>query len=81
MKNAHRPHRTAQLAVAAILALLPALAPAQAIYRIVGPDGRVTFSDKPPAASEKATGKPISITTTSPANITGAKFCISMLLS
>lgn len=55
MKNAHRPHRTAQLAVAAILALLPALAPAQAIYRIVGPDGRVTFSDKPPAASEKAT--------------------------
>lgn len=55
MKNAYRPHRTALLAVAATLALLPALAPAQAIYRIVGPDGRVTFSDKPPASSEKAT--------------------------
>lgn len=55
MKNAHRPHRTALLAIAATLALLPALAPAQAIYRIVGPDGRVTFSDKPPTASEKAT--------------------------
>ncbi|MBX9872079.1 MAG: glutaredoxin family protein [Burkholderiaceae bacterium] len=55
MKNAHRPHRTALLAVATTLALLPALAPAQAIYRIVGPDGRVTFSDKPPVANEKAT--------------------------
>jgi glutaredoxin len=55
MKNAYRPQRTALLAVAATLALLPALAPAQAIYRIVGPDGRVTFSDKPPATSEKAT--------------------------
>ncbi len=55
MKNAHRPHRTALLAAAVALALLPALAPAQAIYRIVGPDGRATFSDKPPATSEKAT--------------------------
>lgn len=55
MKNAYRPHRTALLAVAATLALLPALAPAQAIYRIVGPDGKVTFSDKPPASNEKAT--------------------------
>lgn len=30
-------------------------APAQTIYRVVGPDGRVTFSDKPPAASANAT--------------------------
>ncbi len=55
MKNAYRPHRTALLAVAITLGLLPALVPAQAIYRIVGPDGRVTFSDKPPATNEKAT--------------------------
>lgn len=55
MKNAYRPHCTALLAIAATLALVPALAPAQAIYRIVGPDGRVTFSDKPPASNEKAT--------------------------
>lgn len=27
----------------------PVAAQAQAVYRIVGPDGRVTFSDKPPA--------------------------------
>lgn len=54
MKIAYRPQHMALLAAAA-LALLPALAPAQAIYRIVGPDGRVTFSDKPPASNEKAT--------------------------
>jgi glutaredoxin len=52
MKTAH--HHAATLGLAALLALLPALAPAQAIYRIVGPDGRVSFSDKPPASSEKA---------------------------
>lgn len=31
-----------------VLAVAPALA--QGVYRIVGPDGRVTFSDQPPAA-------------------------------
>lgn len=31
-----------------IMAAVPALA--QGVYRIVGPDGRVTFSDQPPAA-------------------------------
>ncbi len=31
-----------------IMAVAPALA--QGVYRIVGPDGRVTFSDQPPAA-------------------------------
>jgi glutaredoxin len=39
-------------------------AQAQTVYRVVGPDGRVTFSDKPPAASDNATatgagGRPI----------------------
>ena len=54
MKTAHR--HAAILTTAALLALLPALATAQAIYRIVGPDGRVSFSDKPPANSDgKAT--------------------------
>jgi glutaredoxin len=36
-----------QLACAAIAALA-CVASAQQVYRIVGPDGRVTFSDKPP---------------------------------
>ena len=54
MKTTYRPRRVALLAAVAVLALIPVLAPAQGIYRIVGPDGRVTFSDKPPTSSEKA---------------------------
>jgi glutaredoxin len=37
------------------LAALPAQAQAQGVYRIVGPDGRISFSDKPPAEIDKAT--------------------------
>lgn len=55
MKTTLRPRRAAPLAAVAVLALIPLLAQAQGIYRIVGPDGRVTFSDKPPTSSEKAT--------------------------
>lgn len=55
MKTTHRFRHAALLATAAVLALLPVLASTQGIYRIVGPDGRVTFSDKPPTSSEKAT--------------------------
>ena len=36
----------------AVLTLTPPTA-AQTIYRIVGADGKVTFSDKPPAAEAK----------------------------
>lgn len=50
-----RPRQAAMLTVVAVLALAPALASAQAIYRIVGPDGRVTFSDKPPTNAAKTT--------------------------
>lgn len=50
-----RPRQAVTLAVVAVLALAPALASAQAIYRIVGPDGRVTFSDKPPTNAAKTT--------------------------
>jgi glutaredoxin len=39
----------ATLATAGLLAALPATA--QGVYRIVGPDGRVTFSDQPPPAA------------------------------
>jgi glutaredoxin len=37
------------MAVAILLAGFAACAGAQQVYRIVGPDGRITFSDKPPA--------------------------------
>ena len=48
-----------------VLGALCGLAAAQTIYRIVGPDGKVTFSDKPPVDAAKATattaaGKPVS---------------------
>lgn len=55
MKTTYRPLSAAWLAAVAVLALLPLLGSAQGIYRIVGPDGRVTFSDKPPTSNEKAT--------------------------
>jgi glutaredoxin len=42
-------------AVCAAAVLLSGLAQAQTIYRIVSPDGRVTFSDQQPAAGENAT--------------------------
>ncbi len=43
-------------ALAALLVLTANPLPAQAVYRIVGADGKVTFSDKPPTAAAKATG-------------------------
>lgn len=55
MKSTRHPRRAAMLFAAAALVLAPTLVAAQAIYRIVGPDGRVTFSDKPPANNGKAT--------------------------
>lgn len=51
------PARHCALALLAALVTLPAMA--QGVYRIVGPDGRVTFSDQPPpaaAAPAKAPG-------------------------
>lgn len=43
-----------------LLALAAASAQAQTIYRIVGPDGKVTFSDKAPPASAKDKAAPVS---------------------
>lgn len=49
-KTPTQPVARCLLALACGCALLGAVsAQAQAVYRIVGPDGRVTFSDKPPA--------------------------------
>ena len=38
-----------RLVLAMLLAATAGLAGAQQVFRIVGPDGKVTFSDKPPA--------------------------------
>src|SRR5665647_1887765 len=47
--------RSALAAVFAVMLMLPELTQAQTIYRLVGPDGRITFSDKPSAATDKIT--------------------------
>lgn len=54
--HAHRPslRRALGRAGLAVIALAAAL-PAQALYKIVGPDGRVTYSDRPPADAQAAT--------------------------
>ena len=52
-------HRIAQAVVAAgALAGAAGMATAQTVYRIVGPDGRVTFSDQPPPAGAGAKATP-----------------------
>ncbi len=51
--------RAAQIAAAGLLLALAAGAQAQTIYRIVGPDGKVTFSDKAPPASAKDKAAPV----------------------
>ncbi|WP_066704441.1 DUF4124 domain-containing protein [Curvibacter delicatus] len=55
MKRSIHQHPATLAAASLLLALTASLVQAQGIYRIVGPDGRVTFSDKPPAASDRAT--------------------------
>ena len=56
------PPRLAVALTSAVLALTAAQA--QTVYRVVGPDGRVSFTDQPPAPNQKATatsgGKPVS---------------------
>ena len=42
------------LGLGALIALCFTAAQAQTVYRIVGPDGKVSFSDKPPAAKDNA---------------------------
>ncbi|WP_416221292.1 glutaredoxin domain-containing protein [Rhodoferax sp.] len=44
------------IAIGLIAVSLTGLAQAQGVYKIVGPDGKVTFSDKPPSAAQAAGG-------------------------
>lgn len=63
-------HRKILGAALAAVALMATMAPlgghAQTVYRIVGPDGKITFSDKPPISGDKVTatgsnGKPLEL--------------------
>lgn len=47
-------HAFVGAAISAAMLLLAVPSQAQTIYRLVGPDGKVTFSDKPPTTSGKA---------------------------
>lgn len=49
----------ANAAVCAAVLLMAGQAQGETVYRVVGPDGKVTFSDKPPAASDNATATEI----------------------
>ena len=49
------PRTWAAPALGAALLLTLSLAQAQTVYRIVGPDGKVTFSDKPPVTASNVT--------------------------
>lgn len=47
--------RWVAITAGAVLVLAPSLASSQPIYRIVGPDGKVSFSDRPPVGNGKTT--------------------------
>jgi glutaredoxin len=51
MKSAP-PRRVARWPLAATALLLLSALPAQALYKVVGPDGKVTYTDRPPLAVE-----------------------------
>jgi glutaredoxin len=51
--------RTSTFATSAALLLLAACLPAQAQYKVVGPDGRVTYTDRPPTAASGAQISPM----------------------
>ena len=50
--NAVSPRVTRLAAVAALFASALTALPAHALYRVVGPDGKVTYTDRPPASKE-----------------------------
>jgi len=50
--------RIGPLLASCLLLTAPAQLSAQAIYRLVGPDGRVIYTDRPPAAGAKASSTP-----------------------
>ncbi|WP_061503982.1 glutaredoxin domain-containing protein [Ramlibacter tataouinensis] len=65
------------LVAAGVLVLVAGIAPdanAQQIYKIVGPDGRVTFSDQPPATGPTGNAAPVAVRGSGGANLAGLPF-------
>ena len=65
-----RSGRQAAVIGVVLLTATAGLAQAQQVYRIVGPDGKVTFSDQPPVAAAKA-ATPVAKATGSSAAVAG----------
>ena len=68
--NMHKP-LTAPLLATLLMTLACASVQAQGVYRIVGPDGKVTFSDRPPADTN-ANAQPARPANEAPAVANGA---------
>lgn len=49
--NSHRSTRAQMLRAALFTAAAATAMPAAALYKVVGPDGKVTYTDRPPAAA------------------------------
>jgi len=50
------------MALGLALLVMAGVTQAQGVYKIVGPDGKVTFSDKPPTAAQSAAGTATPVT-------------------
>jgi glutaredoxin len=82
MKPLLRRSATLLLVSSVWLALPGGPVQAQAIYRIVGPDGRVTFSDTPPAAGTRASVlQPEARSATEAASISGLPYELRQTVS
>jgi len=65
-----RPPRLAVL-LASSLALTLAALPAHAVYKVIGPDGKVTYTDTPPPADSKAKVTPVAVGSGGAPNLSG----------
>lgn len=66
---------------AALLACAGTLAHAQTVYRIVGADGKVTFSDKPPASADQGKVVGTGVGASSAASSSGLPFELRKVVS
>ena len=68
MTRKSRSFTIKSIAACAIITLATAISYAQPVYRIVGPDGKVTFSDKPPAETKAKGASNIGTPSSGPVN-------------
>ncbi len=74
----NRAARRATACGIVLCAAVGALAQAQSVYRIVGPDGKVTFSDQPPPAAAKAAAPVATAASNDSAAASGARLPLEL---